>query len=208
MGPRAADAFELARDGAPDDGFGRRRHRRARGRRRGARGERVRGAAPAQRQTRRPCAGPAASHAGANPGAVGGRARTERRGARRSRTCRSAASATARGASRSASTATPPRARRGLTLTPSDGGQVDGPRRLRVLPARCRRWRTLRDLHADGPGGDRSRPVTASSVARARTVSFTVACPGITAVQEALARLNYLPYASARLRRRVARRAR
>jgi peptidoglycan hydrolase-like protein with peptidoglycan-binding domain len=29
----------------------------------------------------------------------------------------------------------------------------------------------------------------------ARTVSFTVACPGITAVQEALARLNYLPYA-------------
>jgi len=28
-----------------------------------------------------------------------------------------------------------------------------------------------------------------------RTVSFTVACPGITAVQEALARLNYLPYA-------------
>ena len=26
------------------------------------------------------------------------------------------------------------------------------------------------------------------------TVSFTVACPGITAVQEALARLNYLPY--------------
>ena len=29
---------------------------------------------------------------------------------------------------------------------------------------------------------------------QARTVSFTVACPGITAVQEALARLNYLPY--------------
>ena len=28
-----------------------------------------------------------------------------------------------------------------------------------------------------------------------RTVSFNVACPGITAVQEALARLNYLPYA-------------
>jgi peptidoglycan hydrolase-like protein with peptidoglycan-binding domain len=28
----------------------------------------------------------------------------------------------------------------------------------------------------------------------ARTVSFKVACPGITAVQEALARLNYLPY--------------
>ena len=27
-----------------------------------------------------------------------------------------------------------------------------------------------------------------------RTVSFDVACPGITAVQEALARLNYLPY--------------
>jgi hypothetical protein len=27
-----------------------------------------------------------------------------------------------------------------------------------------------------------------------RTVSFKVACPGITAVQEALARLNYLPY--------------
>jgi hypothetical protein len=27
-----------------------------------------------------------------------------------------------------------------------------------------------------------------------RTVSFTVACPGMTAVQEALARLNYLPY--------------
>jgi len=29
---------------------------------------------------------------------------------------------------------------------------------------------------------------------QARTVSFKVACPGITAVQEALARLNYLPY--------------
>ncbi len=29
---------------------------------------------------------------------------------------------------------------------------------------------------------------------QARTVSFTVACPGITALQEALARLNYLPY--------------
>jgi lipoprotein-anchoring transpeptidase ErfK/SrfK len=28
----------------------------------------------------------------------------------------------------------------------------------------------------------------------ARTIAFTVACPGITAVQEALARLNYLPY--------------
>jgi peptidoglycan hydrolase-like protein with peptidoglycan-binding domain len=27
-----------------------------------------------------------------------------------------------------------------------------------------------------------------------RTISFSVACPGITAVQEALARLNYLPY--------------
>jgi peptidoglycan hydrolase-like protein with peptidoglycan-binding domain len=27
-----------------------------------------------------------------------------------------------------------------------------------------------------------------------RTISFDVACPGITAVQEALARLNYLPY--------------
>jgi L,D-transpeptidase catalytic domain len=30
---------------------------------------------------------------------------------------------------------------------------------------------------------------------QSRSVSFTVACPGITAVQEALARLNYLPYA-------------
>ena len=29
---------------------------------------------------------------------------------------------------------------------------------------------------------------------KARTISFPVACPGITAVQEALARLNYLPY--------------
>jgi peptidoglycan hydrolase-like protein with peptidoglycan-binding domain len=29
---------------------------------------------------------------------------------------------------------------------------------------------------------------------RSRTISFHVACPGITAVQEALARLNYLPY--------------
>jgi peptidoglycan hydrolase-like protein with peptidoglycan-binding domain len=29
---------------------------------------------------------------------------------------------------------------------------------------------------------------------KSRTISFQVACPGITAVQEALARLNYLPY--------------
>ena len=29
---------------------------------------------------------------------------------------------------------------------------------------------------------------------KTRTISFQVACPGITAVQEALARLNYLPY--------------
>ncbi len=29
---------------------------------------------------------------------------------------------------------------------------------------------------------------------RSRTISFAVSCPGITAVQEALARLNYLPY--------------
>ena len=32
-------------------------------------------------------------------------------------------------------------------------------------------------------------------LAAAETISFDVACPGITAVQEALARLNYLPYA-------------
>ena len=31
-------------------------------------------------------------------------------------------------------------------------------------------------------------------LAQARRASFTVACPGVTAVQEALARLNYLPY--------------
>jgi peptidoglycan hydrolase-like protein with peptidoglycan-binding domain len=32
------------------------------------------------------------------------------------------------------------------------------------------------------------------TLGRARTITFSVACPGITAVQEALARLNYLPY--------------
>jgi lipoprotein-anchoring transpeptidase ErfK/SrfK len=32
------------------------------------------------------------------------------------------------------------------------------------------------------------------TLGHSRTISFTIACPGITAVQEALARLNYLPY--------------
>jgi hypothetical protein len=32
------------------------------------------------------------------------------------------------------------------------------------------------------------------TLGKSRTISFHVACPGITAVQEALARLNYLPY--------------
>ena len=51
----------------------------------------------------------------------------------------------------------------------------------------------MHDLHDDasrrGTFALRHRTLGA-----ARTISFTVACPGITALQEALARLGYLPY--------------
>ena len=54
-------------------------------------------------------------------------------------------------------------------------------------------------------GRDRPRRATARLGKSAHDL-LPVACPGITAVQEALARLNYLPYTPARLRRRLERR--
>ncbi len=89
-----------------------------------------------------------------------------------------------------------------------NGDPAAGTPRPRLLPYTAGRWTDVGDYEFFRPAStlepcaSYKLTIPAATVAaghrklgHARTVSFTVACPGITAVQEALARLNYLPYA-------------
>jgi len=88
-----------------------------------------------------------------------------------------------------------------------NGAPAAGTPRPTLTPATAGSWTDLGDYEFFRPASTlepcgsyqlRIPAATAAAAHRklghARTVSFTVACPGITAVQEALARLNYLPY--------------
>jgi lipoprotein-anchoring transpeptidase ErfK/SrfK len=79
--------------------------------------------------------------------------------------------------------------------------------RPKLTPATAGSWTNLgnyeyfRPVSTLAPCTKYTMVIPAATAAKAhrhlgarRTVSFDVACPGITAVQEALARLNYLPY--------------
>jgi lipoprotein-anchoring transpeptidase ErfK/SrfK len=88
-----------------------------------------------------------------------------------------------------------------------NGDPAPGTPRPSLTPYTAGRWTDLGDyeffrpVSTLQPCATYKLKIPASTVAdghrklgRDERISFTVACPGITAVQEALARLNYLPY--------------
>jgi lipoprotein-anchoring transpeptidase ErfK/SrfK len=95
---------------------------------------------------------------------------------------------------------------RGVAIRLNGAPRLHTPR-PKLTPATAGTWTDLgnyeffRPVSTLEPCTKYTMVVPAGTVAKAhrhlvasRTVSFDVACPGITAVQEALARLNYLPY--------------
>ena len=88
-----------------------------------------------------------------------------------------------------------------------NGRPALGTLRPRLVPATAGSWSDLGDYEIFSPVStlkpcatySMTIPATTAAarhrrLGRSRTISFHVACPGITALQEALARLNYLPY--------------